>query len=122
MNKNKVLKSCTFGITTILTWELGKYVGHLIGERMSNTSHRLNIHVNEETGIIYSFDANRVAFLIVKDDKFDATKQYHILVQDTSIKSLLGTLKSVKEDGDIIVKDAKDVERILKEMGRTSLS
>lgn len=122
MNKNKVLKSCTFGITTILTWKLGKCVGHLIGERMSNTSHRLNIHVNEETGIIYSFDANRVAFIIVKDDKFDATKQYHILVQDTSIKSLLGTLKSVKEDGDIIVKDTKDVERILKEMGGTSLS
>lgn len=122
MNKNKILKSCTFGITTILTWELGKYVGHLIGERMSNTSHRLNIYVNEETGIIYSLDSNHVAFIIVKDDKFDATKQHQILVRDTSIKSLLGTLKSVKEDDDIIVKDTKDVKRILKEMGRTSLS
>lgn len=122
MNKNKVLKSCTFGITTILTWELGKCVGHLIAERMSNTSHRLNIYVNEETGIIYSLDSNHVAFIIVKDDKFDATKQHQILVRDTSIKSLLDTLKSVKEDDDIIVKDTKDVKRILKEMGRTSLS
>ena len=58
----------------------------------------------------------------MKNDKFDATKQHQILVQDTSIKSLLGTLKSIKEDDDMIVKDTKDVERILKEMGGTSLS
>lgn len=122
MGKTQFLKYSIFGITTILTWELGKCVGHLIGERMSNTSHRLNIYVNEETGIIYSLDSNHVAFIIVKDDKFDATKQHQILIRDTSIKSLLATLKSVKEDNDIIVKDTKNVKRILKEMGRTSLS
>lgn len=122
MDKNQLLKYSMFNVATILSWELGKCIGYLIGEHMSNTSHRLNIHVNEETGIIYSFDSNRVAFIIVKNDKFDATKQHQILVQDTSIKSLLGTLKSIKKDDDMIVKDTKDVKRILKEMGGTSLS
>lgn len=120
MDKNKLLKYGMFSVATILSWEIGGFIGRRLGHYMFDTLPNLHISVDENLGIIYSHDSESVAMIIIRR-KHDGLEEDQILIRDTSIKRLLETVTEFQKPTDKIVKNPKDVESILQDMGRESI-
>lgn len=120
MDKNKLLKYGVFSVATILSWEIGGMVGRRLGHYMLDTRPNPHISVDEATGVIFLHDSESVAMILIRR-KHEGLEEDQILIQDTSIKRLLETVTEFQKPTDEIVKNPKDVESILQDMGRESI-
>lgn len=120
MDKNKLLKYGMFAISTVISWEVGGFIGRRLGHYMFDTLPNPHISVDEATGVIYLHDSESVAMILIRR-KHEGLEEDQILIQDTSIKRLLETVAEFQKPTDEIVKNPKDVESILQDMGRESM-
>lgn len=120
MDKNKLLKYGMFAISTVISWEVGGFIGRRLGHYMFDTRPNPHISVNEATGVIFLHDSESVAMILIRR-KHEGLEEDQILIQDTSIKRLLETVTEFQKPTDEIVKNPKDVESILQDMGRESI-
>ena len=120
MDKNKLLKYGMFAISTVISWEVGGFIGRRLGHYMFDTRPNLHISVDKATGVIFLHDSESVAMILIRR-KHEGLEEDQILIQDTSIKRLLETVTEFQKPTDEIVKNPKDVESILQDMGRESI-